>query len=189
MGGILAATDCLNWLSRAAGRSVEDLAYSLPDRIRGPSALTFLPYLSGGRTPHNDASVRGAFVGIDVAMGAETLTRAVMEGVACALRDSLEALKSTGTGLDTILAVGGGTRSRFWLETLATTLGLSLALPEGGEFGAAMGAARLALCADTGAAPEEVMTPPHIAATIPPAPTCKTPMKPDTGGFAPCTPP
>ncbi|MDP5217710.1 xylulokinase [Ruegeria sp. 2205SS24-7] len=169
MGVILAATDCLNWLSRSVGQSPEQLSAALPRQVSGPGALTFLPYLSGERTPHNDAAIRGAFVGLDIGMETDALTRAVMEGVAFALRDSLEALRKTGANLETVLAVGGGTRSRFWLETLASTLGLSLALPAGGEFGAALGAARLAICAETGADPAQVMTAPEISETIAPS--------------------
>ncbi|MEX0350919.1 MAG: xylulokinase [Paracoccaceae bacterium] len=168
MGVILAATDCLNWLSRNVGQSPETLAAALPDSASGPGALSFLPYLSGERTPHNDAAIRAAFVGLDIGMGTDALTRAVMEGVAFAMRDSLEALRQTGARLETILAVGGGTRSRFWLETLASTLGLPLALPAGGEFGAALGAARLAICAETDADPRQVMTPPEISEIIAP---------------------
>ena len=101
-------------------------------------------------------------------MGPADLTQAVMEGVAFALRDSFEALSATGADLETILAVGGGARSRFWLETLATLLDRPLSRPAAGELGAASGAARLAICAATGAAPEEVMTPPEIADVIEP---------------------
>ncbi len=168
MGVMLAATDCLNWLSRVTGRSPAQLAESLPDRIDGPSRLAFLPYLSGERTPHDDATVRGVFAGIDISMGPEILTRAVMEGVTFALRDCAEALRSTGAGLETVLAVGGGSRSRFWLETISTTLGLTLSLPDGRDLGAAMGAARLAICADTGASPGDVMVTPDIRESIQP---------------------
>ncbi len=168
MGVILAATDSLNWLSRIAGRSQSELAESVPDRISGPSNLTFLPYVSGERTPHNDAAIRGVFAGIDVSMGTETLTQAVMEGVAFALRDCLEALESTGAHMETVLAVGGGSRSRFWLETISSTLGLAVAIPDGRDMGAALGAARLAICADTGTPPDDVMHLPEIRETIEP---------------------
>ncbi|MCY4137492.1 MAG: xylulokinase [Rhodobacteraceae bacterium] len=168
MGVMLAATDCLNWLSRVSGRSPAQLAESLPDRIDGPSSLAFLPYLSGERTPHNDATIRGVFAGIDVSMDTESLTRAVMEGVAFALRDCIEALRSTGARLETTLAVGGGSRSRFWLETISTILGVTLSLPKGQDLGAALGAARLAICADTGADPGDVMVTPEIRETIHP---------------------
>ncbi|MEC7764057.1 MAG: xylulokinase [Pseudomonadota bacterium] len=168
MGVILAATDSLNWLSRNLGESPADLAGGLPDTATGPSSTLFLPYLSGERTPHNDSRIRGAFIGLDVATDRTDLTRAVMEGVSYALRDSLTALQGTGARFDTLFAVGGGARSRFWLTTLASTLNLPLSLPSGSELGAALGAARLAICAHTGASPAEVMTPPATAEVIEP---------------------
>jgi xylulokinase len=170
MGVILAATDCLNWLSRQTGRPAAELAAALPDRADGPGPVTFLPYLSGERTPHNDAALRGAFLGLDAAHGPEDLTRAVVEGVSFALRDCLEALRGTGARLDTVIAMGGGARSGFWLRTLASVLGLPLQIPSGGEFGAALGAARLAMVATGRGTPDEVMTPPVIAGTVEPDP-------------------
>lgn len=168
MGVILSATDSLNWLARNTGEQPAALSKALPDRIDGPSATMFLPYLSGERTPHNDATIRGAFLGLDIATDQATLTRAVMEGVGFALRDSHAALAQTGADLQTVFAVGGGARSRFWLETLATMLDLPLSVPAAGELGAAMGAARLAICAATGAKPDDVMTPPAVAEVIEP---------------------
>ncbi|WP_171133040.1 MULTISPECIES: xylulokinase [unclassified Ruegeria] len=168
MGVILSATNSMNWLSRNLGQPVSALAGALPDQVNGPSAITFLPYLSGERTPHNDSAIRGAFLGIDVSSEPADLTQSVMEGVSFAMRDCLEALKATGTEPSRLLAVGGGARSRFWLETLATVLDVPLALPEGSEFGAAMGAARLAACAVTVATPSDVMVAPSIAEHIEP---------------------
>lgn len=168
MGVILAATDCLNWLSRNLGQSSAALAGALPDRINGPSDLMFLPYLSGERTPHNSADLRGAFIGLDVAHRPADLTQAVVEGVAFALRDCLAALEGTGTKLESVIAMGGGSRSRFWLQTLATTLNLPMQLPAGGEFGAALGAARLGIAAQTGAELSSIMTQPSIGETIDP---------------------
>jgi len=168
MGVILSATNSMNWLSRNLGRSVGDLAAALPDHPNGPSAITFLPYLSGERTPHNDSAIRGAFLGLDVSSDPVDLTQSVMEGVAYALRDCLEALKSTGTQPDSLVAVGGGARSRYWLETLATVLQIPLAVPSGSEIGAAIGAARLAICAANGMAPSSVMTSPLVDEVIEP---------------------
>lgn len=168
MGVILSATNSMNWLSRNLGQSVGSLAAALPETLAGPSSITFLPYLSGERTPHNNSDIRGAFLGIDVSAEPVDLTQSVMDGVAFAMRDCLEALKSTGTEPERLLAVGGGARSRFWLETLATVLKVPLALPEGSEFGAAIGAARLAACAVSGANPGEVMVPPQISDVIDP---------------------
>ncbi len=168
MGVILSATNSMNWLSRNLGQSVEKLAKMLPDSVTGPSAITFLPYLSGERTPHNDSLIRGAFLGVDVASEPVDLTQSVMEGVAFAMRDCLEALKSTGTAPTSLMAVGGGARSRFWLETLATVLQVPLDVPKGSELGAAMGAARLAICAANNAEPTEVMTSPDIEESVEP---------------------
>lgn len=168
MGVILSATNSLNWLSRNLGQPVEALAGALPAQPSGPSSLTFLPYLSGERTPHNDSAIRGAFLGLDIASGSTDLVQAVMEGVAFAMRDCLEALSATGTEPAQLVAVGGGARSRFWLQTISTSLNVPLALPEGSAFGAAMGAARLAMCAAGHATPETVMTPPKIDAVIEP---------------------
>lgn len=167
MGVILAATDCLNWLAGTLGDTPKALAGTMPDTPTGPAPVLFLPYLSGERTPHNDAAMRGAFLGLDIGHDRRTLTQAVMEGVGFALRDSLEALKSTGTDLSAVLAIGGGTGSRFWLESLATILDLPLKLPAQGEFGAALGAARLAMAA-TGHSVTDIMGAPQVATTIDP---------------------
>jgi xylulokinase len=168
MGVMLAATDCLNWLAGSVGQKPAHLAQALPDAISGPQNAIFLPYLSGERTPHNDAAIRGAFVGLDIAMGQQELTRSVMEGVAFGLRDNLDALKATGAQLDQLMAVGGGARSAFWLSTLATVLQMPLAIPADGEFGAAMGAVRLAICAAEGADPDAVMVMPETRTVIEP---------------------
>ncbi|NPD19835.1 xylulokinase [Alterinioella nitratireducens] len=167
MGVILAATDCLNWLAGTLGDTPKALAGTMPDTPTGPAPVLFLPYLSGERTPHNDAAMRGAFLGLDIGHDRRTLTQAVMEGVGFALRDNLEALKSTGTDLGAVLAIGGGTGSRFWLESLATILDLPLKLPAQGEFGAALGAARLAMAA-TGHSVTDIMGAPQVATTIDP---------------------
>jgi len=168
MGVILAATDCLNWLSRQVGQKPAALIGLLPEEINGPSDLLFLPYLSGERTPHNDANVRGAFIGLDVGHTPADLTQAVVEGVSFALRDCLAALNGTGTQLQSVLAMGGGTRSAYWRETLATVLNLPLQVPADGEFGGALGAARLAMAAATGDDPASIMTPPPVGSVVEP---------------------
>ncbi len=168
MGVNLAATDCLNWLSGITGQSQPDLTAALGGSITAPGTLRFLPYLSGERTPHNDSAVRGAFVNIDIATDTRDLTRAVLEGVSFAMCDSLIALRSCGARLDRVLGIGGGTKSRYWCELMATVLDLPLDLPAQGELGAALGAARLAISGVTGAKPGDFMTKPEIAETIQP---------------------
>ncbi|MEJ6389565.1 xylulokinase [Gymnodinialimonas ulvae] len=172
MGVILAATDALNWLGRLVDEATGHLAGRLPERPEGPSATLFLPYLSGERTPHNDAEVRGAFVGLDIAQDRADLTAAVMEGVGFALRDSLEALRGTGAQVDHLLAVGGGTQSRYWLHALASILNVPLQRPAEGELGAALGAVRLAMMGD-GRSVAETMTQPEIAEQIAPDATLR----------------
>ena len=168
MGVILSATDSLNWLSGVTGKDAQHLTEELGETPSGPGKAMFLPYLSGERTPHNDASIRGAFVGLGHESGRAAMTQAVVEGVAFALRDNLEALRAAGTELTRVTAIGGGSRSRFWLKTIANTLGLSVDIPADGDFGAAFGAARLGLIAAEKADPLAVCTPPATAETIEP---------------------
>ncbi len=166
MGVILAATDALNWFARLAGTDAAALTGGL-GALQAPGKTIFLPYLGGERTPLNSASVRGAFTGLEHATDREAATRAVLEGVTYAIRDSRDALAATGTRIGTLLAVGGGSRSDYWLKLIATALGVPVALPVAGDFGGAFGAARLALMAATGAG-AEIATLPRIARVIEP---------------------
>ena len=168
MGVILSATDCLNWLEGVTGTDAAKLTGALGEDLRAPTGVTFLPYLSGERTPHNDASIRGAFIGLAHQSDRTILTQAVLEGVAFALRDNLEALKAAGTTLQRVTATGGGSRSTYWLKAIATALGIPVDIPADGEFGAAFGAARLGLIAAEGADPISVCTPPATARSIEP---------------------
>jgi len=168
MGVILSATDALNWHSSVTGQSAADLTTELGETLKAPSGVTFLPYLSGERTPHNDAVIRGAFIGLEHESSRVVLTQAVLEGVSFAIRDNLEALRSAGTDISRVTAIGGGSRSRYWLASIATALGVPVDLPADGDFGAAFGAARLGLIAATGADPVAVCTPPKTAGTIEP---------------------
>ncbi|WP_274425932.1 xylulokinase [Chelativorans sp. YIM 93263] len=168
MGVILSATDSLNWLAGITGSEASELTGELGEELQSPSDVIFLPYLSGERTPHNDAVIRGSFTGLAHQTDRAALTRAVVEGVAFAFRDSLEALKAAGTELSRVTAIGGGSRSSYWLKTIATTLNLPVDIPAEGDFGAAFGAARLGLIAAEKADPLAVCTPPETSATIEP---------------------
>ncbi len=171
MGVSLSATDSLNWLATTLGDDPETLSRALPTSATGPSNVLFLPYLSGERTPHNDADIRGIFTGLSKTTDHKVLTQAVMEGVAFALRDCLEALRQTGSKPESLIAVGGGTKSEFWVSTLANTLGIKIEIPFNGEFGAAMGAARLAIIGAGNMKLEAVLALPDIARTIAPNPS------------------
>jgi xylulokinase len=164
MGVILAAGDALAWLSRLLSREAGDLLGAL-GALQAPGRTLFLPYLGGERTPLNDAAIRAGLIGLQHATDAEALTRAVLEGVAFAFRDCRDALAATGTTITRAVALGGGSRSDYWLEAIATALDLPLDLPAGASHGAALGAARLARMAHTG---ETNAAPLPVARTVEP---------------------
>ena len=168
MGVMLSATASLNWLSLLIGKEPTELTKALGLKLQAPGKIQFIPYLSGERTPHNDAAVRGGFLGLSANTSTEDITHAVLSGVAFGLRDSFEELQVAGVKFDKLIAIGGGTDSHYWCELIATVLGVPLLLPKNSDFAVALGAARLALCATTGANPVEIMTPPIFAKEIAP---------------------
>ncbi len=168
MGVALSSAGSLDWLANVLNAPAGDLVDALGERPTGPSSILFLPYLSGERTPHNDVAIRGAFVGLDQADGRRELTQAVLEGVAFAFKDCLDVLTMPLADPRRLIAVGGGSRSRYWLSVIATVLGLPIAVPEDGDFGAAFGAARLGLVAAEDADPFAVCAPPAIREVIEP---------------------
>lgn len=166
MGVILSASAALDWFAGVSGCTPAELIAELDGQPAMPGPITFLPYLSGERTPHNDADIRGAFIGLSQQHDRAALTRAVIEGVAFALRDNLEALKAAGTTLERITAVGGGSRARIWLEVISNALDLPVDIPARGDTGAAFGAARLGMIAAAGADPIAICQPPVIEETL-----------------------
>ena len=85
----------------------------------GSEGLIFLPYLNGERTPHKDAYAKGCFFGITLRHKKGHYARAVMEGVAYALRDSIEIARKCGVNVRQVRAVGGGAKSPLWRQILA----------------------------------------------------------------------
>jgi xylulokinase len=147
MGVMLSAAGSLRWLRDAIA---PDVAYDtlLEEAERwapGCEGLVFAPYLNGERTPHADPAVRGAFVGLSTRHDRGALVRAVLEGVAYGLRDSLELLRELGARPAAGRISGGGARSELWRRIVASTLGVPLELTAAEE-GAAYGAALLAGC-------------------------------------------
>ena len=169
MGVTLSAAASLAWWSQVSGRTEAALLdeISVP---RAPSPAWFLPYLFGERTPLNDGTVRGAFAGLSHQTSRPDLTQAVLEGVAYSLRDCLDALTRSGTRIREADVIGGGSRSRLWIQILAAVLDIPLHRLADGEHGGAFGAARLGRIAATGEAPSLVCTPPTRIETIPPDP-------------------
>ena len=149
MGVLLAAASCLGWWAQVTGLSeaqlLGELAAEIKSGVRRPtSGCWFAPYLSGERTPHNDVTVRGGFLGLDGGTRRVDMTRAVLEGVAYALRDAQQALAAAGTQLSQADLLGGGARSPLWAQLLADVLGMTLHQVADAEVGCALGAARLA---------------------------------------------
>lgn len=177
MAVTLAAASALTWVANLVGRGgdiaglladVERFATSERNRIHAP---IFLPYITGERTPHNDADATGLFAGLRAEHGPEAFTYAVLEGVAFGLADDLDVLNEAGARLESCMLVGGGSRSRFWGQMLADILGLPLDLPAGAEAGAALGAARLGmLAAGVGSEAEVCRKPPVRECFLPRGP-------------------
>jgi xylulokinase len=166
MGVILSATDALNWLAGVLNESPQALTADL-GALQAPGRTIFMPYLGGERTPHNDAQIRAGFLHLGHATDRAAMTRAVMEGVTHALRDSFDAMAQTGTQIDSLIAVGGGSRSDYWLSAIATSLNMPIQIPASGDFGAALGAARLGRMAATGEG-ATLAVPPPISRVIEP---------------------
>lgn len=145
MGTILSAGSALRWLrdTLGGGVSYETLTADAATAPPGSDGLLFLPYLSGERTPHNDANARGVFFGLHASHNRSHLARAVMEGVCFALRDSLELMREQGASPQSARIIGGGARSRLWRQICADAFGLPIATTHPNA-GPAYGAALLA---------------------------------------------
>jgi xylulokinase len=143
MGVMLSAAGSLAWyhdtlLYGVAYNAMLGEAESVPP---GSEGLVFLPYLAGERTPYADPLARAAFCGLSVTHGRGALTRAVLEGVAFALRDCLDVVSGVGVTATRGRVSGGGSRSRLWLEIVASALEVPLeimATDQGSAFGAAL---------------------------------------------------
>ena len=143
MGVMLSAAGSLTWLRNVAApdTTFDDLLKAAGSWPAGTENLLFLPYLAGERTPHADPDARGAFAGLSLRHDRGALTRAVLEGVAFGLRDSLDLIAELGDKPQLGRISGGGGRSDLWTEIVASALELPLervAVDEGAAFGAAI---------------------------------------------------
>ncbi len=148
MGCILSAASCNKWwveeiLGSCDFRAEEDGLCEL----LGKNDVYFLPYLMGERTPHNDVSAKGAFIGMRPSTTRKEMTLSVLEGVAYALCDSIELARNSGVKIEATKVCGGGAKSKVWREILANVLGIPVIRPLIEE-GPAYGGAILAMVAD-----------------------------------------
>ncbi|MEK3791190.1 xylulokinase [Paenibacillus sp. FSL R7-0204] len=171
MGVTLAAGHSLTWFKEtfAAEKSFDELLQGVNEIPAGSSGLLFTPYISGERTPHPDASIRGSFIGMDSGHTLSHFTRAVLEGITFSLRESIEIVRESGKEITEVVAIGGGAKNEAWLQMQADIFGATIIKLES-EQGPAMGAAMLAAygagwfeslgaCAEAFIRPAETYTP------------------------------
>ena len=146
MGCMLSAASCNKWwMDEIIGTGDYGKEQQGIEKL-GENHVYFLPYLMGERSPHNDPDARGTFVGMTMDTTRQDMTQAVLEGVAFALRDSLEVAKSLGIRIERTKICGGGAKSPLWRRIIANVLNLKVDIPESEE-GPAMGGAMLAAVA------------------------------------------
>src|SRR3954449_6385270 len=141
MGVMLSAAGSAAWLRHALGSPFAELDAEAERWQPGAEGLLFAPYLAGERTPYPDPDARGAFTGLSLRHDRGAMWRAMLEGVAFGLRDSLELLRALGVDAQVGRVSGGGARSELWLRIVASVLGIPLeqmVSEEGSAFGAAL---------------------------------------------------
>jgi xylulokinase len=142
MGVMLSAASCLKWWAdEVAVSEIDGLLDEMNDAV---TEVIFLPYLLGERTPYPDPDARGTFIGMDMNTGRKEMTKAVLEGVAFGLKDSLDIIKDMGLPIDEIRIIGGGAKSHKWRQILADVFGQTIVginTNQGGALGAAILAA------------------------------------------------
>lgn len=143
MGCMLSAASCNKWWMDEILKTKEYAREQEGIDKLGENHVFFLPYLMGERSPHNNPNARGTFTGITMDTTREDMTQAVLEGVAFALRDSLEVAKSLGIPITRTKICGGGAKSPLWCKMIANILNLKVDKIESEE-GPALGAAMLA---------------------------------------------
>ena len=146
MGCMLSAASCNKWWMDEIIGTKDYAAQQQSIEKLGENHVFFLPYLMGERSPHNDPEARAVFIGMSMDTTRADMTQAVLEGVAFALRDSLEVAKSLGIELKSTKICGGGAKSPLWKKIVANVLNLRVEVPESEE-GPSMGGAMLAAVA------------------------------------------
>ena len=168
MSVILSAASCLAWAAPLLGFGDVPGLLDAVEAEDAPADVLFLPYLSGERTPHNDASAKGVFFGMHHDTTPAGLGRAVLEGVAYAFADARDALFERDRAPAEIAVIGGGSRSGLWGRILASVLDQELTYRAAAEVGPALGAARLARLAVTGEAAVDVAGAPPATEIVAP---------------------
>ncbi len=145
MGVTLAAGYSLQWFKEnfLKDDDFSEMVQKTESVPAGARGLLFTPYITGERTPHNDALARGSFVGMDSSHTKNEFVKAIMEGITFSLKESLNLIEQNGMEVDTIVSIGGGAKSRAWLQMQADIFGKEVVSLRN-EQGPAMGAAIIA---------------------------------------------
>ncbi|MEE1010175.1 MAG: xylulokinase [Agathobacter sp.] len=147
MGCMLSAASCNNWWMKDILKTTdfpkeqEPLIQKDCRNELGNNNVFFLPYLMGERSPHNDASARGAFIGMSMDTKREDMLQAVFEGVAYGLRDSMEVARKLGINVTNATICGGGAKSTLWRKIVANVLNINVntvMVEEGPAYGGAI---------------------------------------------------
>lgn len=173
MGCMLSAASCNKWLMDEIYQTSDYAAEQAPiteDKL-GENHVYFLPYLMGERSPINDTNARGTFIGMTMDTTRADLTQAVLEGVAFAIRDSVEVARSLGITIHSSKICGGGAKSPLWKKMIANILNAELECLES-EQGPGMGGAMLAMvaCGEYASVQEVCDKFVHVASTVKPEP-------------------
>ena len=169
MSVILSAAGSVDWAARLCGLAHAGALIELAESRNRPAATElFLPYLSGERTPHNDPHAKGVLFGLTHESTPTAVAQAVLEGVAFAFRDGLDALIAGGAAVESIAVIGGGSRSTYWGRILSSALRRPLVYRDAAALGPAYGAARLARLGADNASIEDVCIPPPVLHVVEP---------------------
>ncbi|WP_434362646.1 xylulokinase [Parasalinivibrio latis] len=169
MACMLNGASPLMWFAGVSGgEDIGKLLAETEQQYRVDMPTVYLPYLTGERTPHNNPFAAASFHQLTAATTREHMVQAVLEGVAFSLRDCQQAMSEAGTVVPAIGAIGGGSRSQFWLQIIADVLNRTVVRYRDSESGPALGAARLAQIQVSCATPSEVCHKPDVIAVIEP---------------------
>ncbi len=143
MGCMLSAASCNKWWMDEILKTKDYAGEQTGIEKLGENNVFFLPYLMGERSPHNNPKARGTFIGMSMDTTREEMTQAILEGVAFALRDSLEVAKEQGIVIERTKICGGGAKSALWKKMIANIMNIKVDVIETEE-GPGLGAAILA---------------------------------------------
>lgn len=168
MAAMLNGARPMQWFADVTGASVADLLREA-EAVAPEDAPLFLPYLTGERSPHGDAHIRGSFYGLADGMGRAEMMRGIVNAIAYSFADAADSLRAAGTTIGDPLVIGGGARSDLLLQTIADVLQVAFHRADGAMTGPAFGAARLAAIACGSATLTDLAVRPRVERVFEPA--------------------